>query len=286
LKDFDFYSKFFIWIGSHETPTLLSWVGVSLYGGISSGEDQDPKNHMVGRKVFIGDVQGCLPELQKLLDRISIADNDQCFFVGDLVNRGPDSLGVLRLFKDLGAISVLGNHEAFLLERGFFENPGQPDSWGTLRTLAQAKDRLELGKIVQHFPILLEVSDILLVHAALPPSLWTASSKRIQAWNGKILETGIKDDEISFLLSARYCDPLGHRPKKDDPPPGPPFRPWDDFYKGKRKVIFGHWARRGLVRKQWVLGLDTGCVYGGKLSAWIQEEDRLVQVPAEKAYWP
>ena len=59
---------------------------------------------------------------------------------------------------------------------------------------------------------------------------------------------------------------------------GPPYRPWDDFYRGDKRVVFGHWARRGLVVQKHCIGLDTGCVYGGQLSAWIAEEDRVVQV--------
>ena len=61
--------------------------------------------------------------------------------------------------------------------------------------------------------------------------------------------------------------------------PGPPFRPWDDFYQGKKRVVFGHWARRRLVNRPNCVGLDTGCVYGGALTAWIPEEDRFVHVP-------
>jgi bis(5'-nucleosyl)-tetraphosphatase (symmetrical) len=78
---------------------------------------------------------------------------------------------------------------------------------------------------------------------------------------------------------VRYCDASGRQPDDDWPPPGPPFRPWDDFYAGRRRVVFGHWARRGLVVRPQCVGLDSGCCYGGQLSAWIAEEDRVVQVP-------
>ena len=84
--------------------------------------------------------------------------------------------------------------------------------------------------------------------------------------------------DVDYAVNVRYCDAEGRRPARDWPPPGPPFRPWDDFYKGQRRVVFGHWARRGLVVRPQCVGLDTGCVYGGKLSAWIAEEDRVVQV--------
>ena len=241
---------------------------------------------MAGRNIFIGDVHGCLVELQRLLDQVGLADGDQCFFVGDLINRGPDSLGVLRLFRDLGAVSVLGNHEAFLLKKNFFENPSQSVAWGSLETLAKASELSTLGEMVRTFPLLIQLNDLILVHAALPPSAWDNDPQQLEAWNGKLFDPHNETWETSFLLSARYCNPRGERPTNDDPPPGPPFRPWDDFYRGKHQVLFGHWARRGLVKKPKILGLDTGCVYGGKLSAWIQEEDRIAQVPAKKPYWP
>jgi len=90
------------------------------------------------------------------------------------------------------------------------------------------------------------------------------------------------DERIAFATEVRYCDSRGRRPLQDEPPPSAPFRPWDDFYTGSRTVVFGHWAQRGLVNKARLRGLDTGCVYGGALTAWIAEEDRLVQVPG----WP
>ncbi|MEC8252458.1 MAG: hypothetical protein VX044_04540, partial [Planctomycetota bacterium] len=84
--------------------------------------------------------------------------------------------------------------------------------------------------------------------------------------------------DVDYAVNVRYCDARGARPPRDWPPPGPPYRPWDDFYRGRKRVVFGHWARRGLVVRPRCVGLDTGCVYGGKLSAWIAEEDRVVQV--------
>ena len=89
----------------------------------------------------------------------------------------------------------------------------------------------------------------------------------------------VSAERIEFATAVRYCDPEGRRPARDHPPPDPPFMPWDHFYRGERTVVFGHWARRGLVLRPRLRGLDTGCVYGGPLTAWIAEEDRLVQVP-------
>ena len=88
-----------------------------------------------------------------------------------------------------------------------------------------------------------------------------------------------------FLANVRYCTLQGERPGFSDgqlaaDPPG--FRPWFEFYRGESLVAFGHWARRGLVWQDRVRGLDTGCVYGGMLSAWWWPEDRLVQVPSRQ----
>lgn len=91
-----------------------------------------------------------------------------------------------------------------------------------------------------------------------------------------------------FALTVRYCAPDGTRPEADWPPPPAPFRPWFEYYPSRpderRTVVFGHWARMGLVLRDQLRGLDTGCVWGLRLTAWIAEEDRLVQVEAARAY--
>jgi bis(5'-nucleosyl)-tetraphosphatase (symmetrical) len=92
---------------------------------------------------------------------------------------------------------------------------------------------------------------------------------------------------IDFATRVRYCTRDGQRPERDWPPPSAPFAPWYEFWEERadpRTVVFGHWARRGLVRRPRVVGLDTGCVWGKQLSAWIAEEDRLVSVPAQRAW--
>ena len=94
---------------------------------------------------------------------------------------------------------------------------------------------------------------------------------------------GRGDARIRYATEVRYCTADGERPSQDDPPPGPPFVPWDQLYRGERTVVFGHWSRRGLVVGHRLRGLDSGCVSGGPLTAWIAEEDRLVQVPGSEA---
>ncbi len=205
------------------------------------------------RRIFVGDIQGCLEPLRRLLDALGFEPGrDRLHPVGDLVNKGPDSDGVLALCRDLGAEPVLGNHDLHWLDRRRGD--------ATLRQWLAGQ------------PIVRRWDDLLLVHAGLHPH-W--DDRTIAA----LATADHGDPAVDYAVNVRYCDADGHRPAADWPPPGPPFRPWDDFHRGPRRVVFGHWARRGLVRRPHCIGLDTGCVYGGLLSAWIAEEDRIVQVP-------
>ncbi len=202
----------------------------------------------MGRRIFVGDIQGCREPLERLLAAVGfVRGQDRLLPVGDLVNKGPDSPGTLALLMQLAAEPVLGNHDLHWLSRNKTADPRQ-SSW------------LAGQPIVRTFP------DVLMVHAGLHPR-----------WDEDRLGA-LTQAEVDYAVNVRYCDADGNQPPDDWPPPGPPFRPWDDFYAGRRRVVFGHWARRGLVVRPQCVGLDTGCVYGGKLSAWIAEEDRIVQV--------
>ncbi len=204
---------------------------------------------MSGRRIFVGDVQGCLDPLQHLLREVAFdASRDRLYLTGDLVERGPDSLGVLRLLRELDAHCVLGNHDLRWLELGRIQDDG-------------------LARWLGSQPIIRELDDLVLVHAGLHPR-----------WDDRRL-SHLRGDDVDFAVSVRYCDADGNRPAADWPPPDAPYRPWDDFYRLRRRVVFGHWARRGLERTENVVALDSGCVSGGPLSAWIAEDDRVVQVP-------
>ena len=222
-------------------------------------------------RVFVGDVQGCLHELEQLLALLKLdAQRDQLFFVGDLVNKGPDSAGVLRLARDLDAQCVLGNHEAKLIARGGFEPEAPSDALRRCPDLLRAPDRVELGAWVKSWPLMRDLGDVWLVHAAVPPALWQAHTFRTPTTS-----------EREFCIVARYCDAAGQRPPTDWPEPKAPFRPWHEFYSGSATVVFGHWARQGLLVRDRLRGLDTGCVYGKELTAWVAETDEIVQVAAK-----
>jgi bis(5'-nucleosyl)-tetraphosphatase (symmetrical) len=235
------------------------------------------------QRIFIGDVQGCSDELADLLDLLQYdPERHELWFTGDLVNRGPNSSGVVRWVRELGANSVLGNHDLHLLRvAGGERKLRSSDTFGDLLT---ATDREQLLDWLRSRPLVKQWDDLLLVHAGVSP-IWddvtaVAGPLEEQIQDG---EHPWKDPDLRFLVQVRYCDALGLRPDDDEHPP-PHFRPWDHFYRGTRTVVFGHWAARGRVAEGRVRGLDTGCVWGGSLTAWLSGEDRFVSVAARRVY--
>lgn len=238
---------------------------------------------MSGRRIFVGDVQGCLDEFEELLVALDFAPGrDALHPVGDLVNRGPDSLGVLRRARELGAGGVLGNHDLHLLLRARGERGAKTRD--TLDGVLAAPDRDELLAWLAARPLVRAFEDLVLVHAALSPA-WADPVATLAGLGSR--DAG---ETLAFAVGARYCDAAGRRPPRDWPPPPAPFRPWYEFWQARsgetRTVVFGHWARGGLVLRERVRGLDTGCVWGKQLTGWIAEEDRIVQVPARACYSP
>ncbi|MEO8602098.1 MAG: metallophosphoesterase [bacterium] len=230
------------------------------------------------RRIFIGDIQGCREPLDRLLRRLALKAEDRVYCAGDLVNRGPDSIGTLRRLREIGARSVLGNHDLALLK--FAAAPKRRKFSAQLEEVLDAPDAAEIIAWLAQQPVLLVDDDVVVVHGGLHPAwinLAAVAARMHRALPAHI--NGDLDADISFATEVRHCDASGQRPKSDDPPPDPPFMPWDHWYRGAPTAVFGHWARRGLVTGAKVRGLDTGCVYGGPLTAWIAEEDRLVQVP-------
>ena len=233
------------------------------------------------RRIFVGDVHGWRVELEQLLDTLRydpIADD--LHIVGDFVNRGPDSLGVLRLCSELRVGGVLGNHDRHLLR--VFEGTRAQSPRDTLLPVLAADDCEELCLWLAARPYVRDWPDVLMVHAGVNPE-----------WKDPVaVLTGLDPRELDprsdFATLARYCDPSGVRAERDEPPPPAPFEPWWRFWERRadetRTVVYGHWARAGLVRGVRVVGLDTGCVWGGALTAWLPDEDRFVSMPAERPY--
>jgi len=235
-------------------------------------------------RVFIGDVQGCDDELGDLLDALNFDPaGHELWFAGDLVNRGPHSARVLRRVRELGADSVLGNHELNFLRVVAGDRPLRPRD--TFEALIEDPELDAWLAWLRERPLVKTWDDVVLVHAGLPPRDLGRLPKRVESLERKLRTGGEpwNDPVLRLLTSVRYCDEKGRQPPDDDAP-GAAYEPWFHFYRGERKVVFGHWSRRGLVREKRVRGVDTGCVWGGRLTAWIAEEDRIVSVPARRAY--
>src|SRR5262249_23136403 len=150
------------------------------------------------------------------------------------------------------------------------------------RDVLKAPDRKDLVAWLAARPFVRAWPDVLLVHAGVDPR-WENPEKVLRG-----LDPLKRHPDAEFVTRVRYCTARGRLPKRDDEDPGLPFEPWFRFYPQpgvkRRIVVFGHWSVRGLVKEPLLRGLDTGCVWGGQLTAWIAEEDRLVQVQAAKSY--
>ena len=249
----------------------------------------------------VGDLQGCAEPFARLLDRIEFDPaRDQLWLVGDLVNRGPDSVGVLRRVRALGesARVVLGNHDLHLLAVAAGGGRGLREG-DTLGPLLAAPDREELLGWLQAQPLLHTDADLgwTMVHAGLAPQ-WslaeaTACAREVEAalradaraffaemygdqpdtWAPDLAGTARLRFTVNCLTRLRYCTAAGRLlPKLKGPPAAAPVGalPWFTV-PGRRtggvRTVFGHWSALGLYRGDDVLGLDTGCVWGGALSA-------------------
>lgn len=233
------------------------------------------------RRICIGDIQGCREELEELLEKLRYDPSaDELQPCGDLVNRGPDSLGVLRLLKQLDAQGVLGNHDLHLLRAAKGLRPKKKRD--TLDLVLAASDRDELLSWLEGKPFVRAWDDLLLVHAGISPA-WRDPVERLSG-----LSPYAESADLAFVVAVRHCDARGARPDPEPLSSVAAWRPWWEHWQARqgetRTVAFGHWAMAGLVCRDRVRGLDTGCVWGGWLTAWIPEDERFVQVRARRAY--
>lgn len=253
----------------------------------------------------IGDVQGCDQELRALLGQLKFSpERDQLWFVGDLVNRGPGSLAVLRLVRALGdnAVVVLGNHDLHLLAVAHGAQRRRKSD--TLDELLAASDCAALLDWLIARPLAYAQGQDLMVHAGVVPQ-WTLELTLSLArevsdalrhdpralfghmygndpdrWDAALTGAQRLRFTINVLTRLRMCTADGRvdlTVKGEPPPPPSPLRPW--FAHAQRatrgaRVIFGHWSALGLVHSHGVVGLDTGCVWGGALTALDLDSDR------------
>lgn len=261
----------------------------------------------------IGDVQGCLDPLKRLLDRCRFDPAaDRLVFAGDLVARGPDSAGTLRFVRALGAgaTTVLGNHDLNLL--GTAQGHREPREG--LERVVQAPDADELLDFVAGQPLAWHDAalDTLVVHAGLAPQWSVAQTLALAAeaatmlrdpaaraaflpqmygneperWDETLAGTERLRFVINCLTRARYCTPDGRFEFHEKGTPGKQpasLLPW--FAVPGRasldtRVVFGHWSSLGQIEwPQWrVWGLDSACVWGGSLTALRLDDARIFQV--------
>ncbi len=255
----------------------------------------------------IGDLQGCLDPLKDLLCRIDFSPaRDRLWFTGDLVNRGRQSLQTLRFVKALGdrAITVQGNHDLHLLalDAGF----GRPRRDDTLDGVLAAPDRGELLAWLRARPMLHVEDEYVLVHAGLLPS-WSIAeasdlAREVEAqlrgrdhqeffaqlygskpdhWDRGLRGTDRWRIIVNAMTRLRFCTAGGvmefdTKGEVHKAPAG--FMPWFDVPDRASRdatIVFGHWSALGLLIRPNLLGLDSGCVWGGRLSA-VRLEDRRV----------
>lgn len=257
----------------------------------------------------IGDIQGCYSAFRRLLDQCRFdPTRDRLWLVGDLVNRGPQSLAVLRYVKSLGAraITVLGNHDLHLLVVA--AGHVKPHRGDTLDAVLRAPDRDELLDWLRHRKMMHAGAGYAMVHAGLLPQ-WSIRKALALA---REVEAALRADDHGDFLREMYgnrpnrwrddmkgiarlrvitnamtrlrlCTVDGamefaHKGKPVDLPPG--YMPWYSVPRRRSRatpVIFGHWAALGLYTESNVFALDTGCVWGRELSALRLADRKLFQ---------
>ena len=262
----------------------------------------------------VGDLQGCLDELKQLLEQIGFGNDDQLWLTGDLINRGPQSLEALRFVKAMGkqAIVVLGNHDLHLLAVALGDKKtGRKD---TLDEILAAKDRDELTDWLRHLPLLHHDPQLnyLMVHAGIPP-IWDLNTALARAaeleqilksplaveffkqmygneparWKPKLEGWGRYRLITNYFTRMRFCTAKGKlelttKTGAGKAPKG--YAPWFSFAEHRcsdQRIVFGHWASlEGHANSPNVFALDTGCVWGGSLTALRLEDGRYFSVPS------
>jgi len=275
----------------------------------------------------IGDIQGCLDELLELLNKLQFEpQHDQLWLVGDLVNRGPQSLETLRFVRSLGhaATTVLGNHDLHLLALAL--SPQHDSVPAELQPVLQAADRDELITWLRHRPLLHFDAGLntMMVHAGIVPQWDLATAEQCAAeveavlrgpqpehllagmyggkpnrWSPELCGIERLRFIVNSLTRIRYCRTDGSLDFKAKLAPdhyqdnsggkykeGKSLQPW---FRGEHRrmadsrIVFGHWSTLGLIVDTNILALDTGCVWGGKLTAIrLDETDEPVQVDSQQ----
>jgi len=236
------------------------------------------------RTIIIGDVHGCLEELDELLDRLGPCAGDRLVFLGDLMDRGPHPVGVLRRVRGLGAECVYGNHEDRHVRwaRHEAKRRAKPGYANPMKSMSEQDRRANAALTDEEvawmaaLPSWIELGDFVAVHAGFEPRRSLEAQKR------------------AAVCRVRWVDADGRMRGDDDPRVQPVGTTrWAERWPGPASVVYGHHVmdlrepridRPAPSVEHW--GIDTGCCYGGRLSALVLPERELVQVNARRAYVP
>lgn len=220
---------------------------------------------MNGRIIAIGDIHGCHQEFAELLERLELQKDDRLILLGDLVNRGPDSCKVIDLARAHHALSLLGNHELRLLNHR--RNGDPPDTMRTVDRVTFEQLRPDDWTYLEAMPLTHEVPELNLVcvHGGFLPN---------EPW---------QKQPAHVVTRIQVIDSEGKPRKRAD---APEALCWADCWNGPPYVVYGHTPRPEIYKLKWSVGLDTACVMGGHLTAFILPERRFVQVRAHRRYYP
>ena len=270
----------------------------------------------------IGDIQGCFDELVRLLDQIDFnSSRDQLWFVGDLVNRGPQSLAVVEFVRDLGdsAIVVLGNHDLHLLACAYIDkySCGAKD---TFQDVLDSPHVNELSTWLRHRPLIHRDRELgyTMVHAGIPPH-WTPAEavgyanevenalrgenfveffsrmygNTPDSWDPELTGWDRITLITNFFSRLRYYSADGRMDFKHKGPVGSQPKeliPWYELYEfpdDQESIVFGHWSALHLsdeeMRKKRIFALDTGAVWGGSLTAMRLDDGQIFSVASNVA---
>ena len=212
---------------------------------------------MKSRTIVVGDIHGCYDELMALMEKVDLGDKDRVVCVGDLITKGPKNKEVLELFMtDPRFTTVIGNHDLALRRKWNGEDielkPAQKETHKELRDHKDA-----YASFFNRLPFTIDLDTHLVVHAGLRPNVELYSQTSGDMTRLRTLGPDRESTEGT---------------------------PWYHVYYGEKIVLFGHWPSPEPRRGKKAIGLDTGCVYGYQLTAYIIEEDEFVNVTAKTAY--
>ena len=219
---------------------------------------------MTGRLIAIGDIHGCHTEFAELLSQLELKAGDRVVLLGDLVNRGPESARVIDTARSIGAISLLGNHELRLLkfrktgDRKYMKEHDletfdslRPEDWSYMEAMQLTYYEPELNTVFVH-------------GGFLPGEPWQRQPSEV-------------------VTRIQVIDKDGRARKRADAPEAPV---WADLWGGPPFVVYGHTPRDEVYKLKLSIGIDTACVMGGFLTAYILPERRILQVRARQRYFP